>query len=58
MGQKAPPKRVVIYCRVSTDDQSYDRQEQDLKAYATKAGYQVIGIWGGSNEAVMKCQIE
>jgi len=45
MGQKPPPKRAVIYCRVSTDDQSCDRQEQDLKAYASKAGYQIIGIY-------------
>lgn len=45
MGQKAPPKRAVIYCRVSTDDQSCDRQEQDLRTYAQKAGYQVIGTY-------------
>jgi DNA invertase Pin-like site-specific DNA recombinase len=45
MGQSQPPKRAVIYCRVSTDDQSCDRQEQDLKAYAQKAGYQVMGIY-------------
>jgi DNA invertase Pin-like site-specific DNA recombinase len=45
MGQKTPLKRAVIYCRVSTDDQCCDRQEQDLKVYADKAGYQVMGIY-------------
>jgi predicted site-specific integrase-resolvase len=45
MGQFAQKKRAVIYCRVSTNDQSSDRQEQDLKTYAQKVGYQVIGIY-------------
>ncbi len=40
MGQK-----VAIYCRVSTADQSCERQEQDLLAYATRAGYEVVGVW-------------
>lgn len=38
-------KRVAIYCRVSTYDQSYDRQERDLTDYAAKAGWEVVGIW-------------
>jgi DNA invertase Pin-like site-specific DNA recombinase len=38
-------KRVAIYCRVSTTDQSCDRQEQDLLHYAAKADFKVIGVW-------------
>jgi putative DNA-invertase from lambdoid prophage Rac len=40
MGQSA-----AIYCRVSTADQSCERQERDLKAFAKKAGYKVVGVW-------------
>ena len=40
MGQK-----VALYCRVSTDDQSCERQERDLVAFAQRAGYDVVGIW-------------
>jgi putative DNA-invertase from lambdoid prophage Rac len=35
----------AIYCRVSTADQSCARQERDLKAYAKKAGFRVVGVW-------------
>ena len=38
-------QKVAIYCRVSTTDQSCERQERDLLDYAAKAGYQVVGIW-------------
>ena len=40
MGQRA-----AIYCRVSTADQSCERQERDLTAFAARAGYAVIGIF-------------
>ena len=40
MGQKA-----ALYCRVSTADQSCERQERDLLAYAARCGYEVVGIW-------------
>ena len=40
MGQK-----VVIYCRVSTNDQSCERQEKDLLAFAQRANYEVIGLF-------------
>jgi putative DNA-invertase from lambdoid prophage Rac len=40
LGQSA-----AIYCRVSTADQSCARQERDLKAFAKKAGYRVVGVW-------------
>lgn len=38
-------QRVAIYCRVSTSDQSCERQERDLIAFAQRAGYEVEGIW-------------
>ncbi len=40
MGQSA-----AIYCRVSTSDQTCARQERDLRAFARKAGYRVVGVW-------------
>jgi putative DNA-invertase from lambdoid prophage Rac len=40
LGQSA-----AIYYRVSTTDQTCARQERDLRAYAKKAGYKVVGIW-------------
>jgi putative DNA-invertase from lambdoid prophage Rac len=36
---------VAIYCRVSTDDQSCERQERDLQAFARRAGHRVVGIF-------------
>ncbi len=40
MGQTA-----ALYCRVSTADQTCSRQERDLRAFAKKAGYKVVGVW-------------
>lgn len=40
MGQRA-----AIYCRVSTADQSCERQERDLTAFADRAGYGVTGTF-------------
>src|ERR1700736_2993135 len=31
--------------RVSTADQTCARQERDLRAFAKKAGYKVVGVW-------------
>lgn len=36
---------MAIYCRVSTADQSCDRQERDLLAYAERGGFEVVGVW-------------
>lgn len=36
---------MAIYCRVSTHDQSCERQERDLLQYAEKAGFDVKGIF-------------
>lgn len=40
MGQRA-----ALYCRVSTADQSCERQERDLLAFAARAGYEVAGVF-------------
>jgi DNA invertase Pin-like site-specific DNA recombinase len=42
---KVGQKRVAIYCRVSTVDQSCDRQERDLMEFAHKSGFDVLGVW-------------
>jgi putative DNA-invertase from lambdoid prophage Rac len=38
-------QRAAIYCRVSTVDQSCERQERELAAFAARAGYEVVGIF-------------
>jgi DNA invertase Pin-like site-specific DNA recombinase len=37
--------QVAIYCRVSTDDQSCERQERDLRAFAKRAGQKVLAVF-------------
>ena len=37
--------QVAIYCHVSTDDQSYERQERDLRAFAKRAGHKVVTVF-------------
>ena len=37
--------QIAIYCRVSTDDQSCDRQERDLRAFAKRAGHKIVGVF-------------
>ena len=46
LGQKTPAssKRAVIYARVSTSDQSCERQIADLTDFAARAGYDVLDI--------------
>lgn len=41
----AARKRAVIYCRVSTADQSCERQERELIEYAERANYDVVGVF-------------
>ena len=45
-------QRVAIYCRVSTADQSCERQERDLIAFAARAGYEVVGIYKETGSGV------
>ncbi|HEX6012574.1 MAG TPA: recombinase family protein [Geminicoccaceae bacterium] len=45
-------QRVAIYCRVSTQDQSCERQERDLAAFAARAGYEVVGVYKETGSGV------
>jgi putative DNA-invertase from lambdoid prophage Rac len=45
-------QHAAIYCRVSTADQSCERQERDLTAFAARAGYEVIGIFKETDSGV------
>jgi len=45
-------QRAAIYCRVSTADQSCERQERDLTAFATRAGYEVAAIFKETGSGV------
>jgi DNA invertase Pin-like site-specific DNA recombinase len=36
---------VAIYCRVSTDDQSCERQERDLRAFAKRAEHEIVAVF-------------
>lgn len=38
-------QRIAIYCRVSENDQNCERQERDLLAYASRAGFEVVGMF-------------
>ena len=53
MGQRA-----AIYCRVSTVDQSCARQERDLAAFATRAGYEVVGVFKETGSGVRLDRVE
>lgn len=53
MGQRA-----VLYCRVSTADQSCARQERDLLAFAARAGYDVVGIFKETGSGVKLDRVE
>jgi putative DNA-invertase from lambdoid prophage Rac len=37
--------QVAVYCRVSTDDQSCERQERDLQAFAKRAGHKIVAVF-------------
>jgi putative DNA-invertase from lambdoid prophage Rac len=37
--------QVAIYCRVSTDDQSCERQERDLRAFAKRGGHKIVAVF-------------
>lgn len=53
MGQRA-----AIYCRVSTQDQSCERQERDLAAFAARAGYEVVGVFRETGSGARGDRIE
>ena len=36
---------MAIYCRVSTADQSCERQEQDLQTFAKRTGHKIMAVY-------------
>ena len=57
MGQRA-----ALYCRVSTADQSCDRQERDLIAFAERGGFEVVAVFkenasGAKNDRVERTKV-
>ena len=53
MGQRA-----AVYCRVSTADQSCERQERDLLAFAARADYDVVGVFKETGSGVRLDRVE
>ena len=54
--------QVAIYCRVSTDDQSCERQERDLRAFAKRARHKIVGVFketasGARNDRVERNKV-
>jgi len=45
-------QRVAVYCRVSTSDQSCERQERDLAAFAARSGYEVVSTFKETGSGV------
>lgn len=57
LGQSA-----ALYCRVSTADQTCARQERDLRVFAKKAGYKIVGVYketasGAKNDRIERKKI-
>lgn len=51
-------RRVVLYCRVSTSDQDNDRQERDLREYAERAGFEIVGVFRETLSGIRKAKGE
>jgi DNA invertase Pin-like site-specific DNA recombinase len=47
---------VALYCRVSTSDQDNDRQERDLRAYADRAGFEVVAVFRETLSGIRKAK--
>jgi putative DNA-invertase from lambdoid prophage Rac len=48
----------ALYCRVSTTDQSCERQERDLTAFAQRAGYEVVGLYKETGSGARADRVE
>jgi putative DNA-invertase from lambdoid prophage Rac len=51
-------KNAAIYCRVSTDQQDYQRQIIDLEGFCARAGYTVVGIFTETASGMKDNRIE
>ncbi len=47
---------MVLYCRVSTSDQDNDRQERDLREYAERAGFEIMGVFRETLSRIRKAK--
>jgi len=47
---------VVLYCRVSTSDQDNDRQERDLREYAERADFKIVGVFRETLSGIRKAK--
>lgn len=45
-----------MYCRVSTSDQDNDCQERDLRAYAERAGFKIVGVFKETLSGIRKAK--
>ena len=45
-------QHVAIYCRVSTSDQSCERQARDLTAFAARSGDEVVAVFKETGSGV------
>ena len=45
-------------CRVSTDDQSCERQARDLRAFAKRAGHRIVGVFKETASGAKNDRIE
>jgi putative DNA-invertase from lambdoid prophage Rac len=55
-------QQIAIYCRVSTDDQSCERQERDLRALADRAGHTIVAVFkevasGAKNDRAQRREV-
>lgn len=55
-GGSGARRRVVLYCRVSTSDQDNDRQERDLREYAERAGFEIVGVFRETISGIRKAK--
>jgi putative DNA-invertase from lambdoid prophage Rac len=58
LGGKSGQLRCAIYARVSTNDQTCERQTRDLQAYADKCGYAVTQIFTETGSGAKNDRIE
>jgi len=49
---------VAIYCRVGTDDQSCERQERDLRAFARRAGHRIVAVFKDTTSGAKNDRVE
>ncbi|MGF1472152.1 MAG: recombinase family protein [Rubrobacteraceae bacterium] len=49
-------RKVVLYCRVSTSDQDNDRQVRDLREYADRAGFEIVGVFRETLSSIRKAK--